>query len=275
MFCIQCGAKNPDGAKFCQQCGKAQSAAAPSQKPQPVAFLPPRVSGFLPPRLEIRPRSRRNALGTVLVALLLIVLGAQGLDRGSDFDKFIAAVNVVSGIGCLWLAWRFWNRPVSLVLTPTEIEWHTTYGQARIPLEDIEAVEAMSTLKIRFAGLRLRRVDRVIDSMSPEMRKLNERGLPLMRIVAPLSLKFIAMHIPTGVLKTVTGLTGLPDMVGTMENAGNAKTIGDSFRLTRQLYGADVLFPEYDLDRKTEAFCQLLESYRGVMPGGGSGNFPP
>lgn len=273
MFCTECGGKNPDGARFCQQCGKAQSAAAPSPKPQPVAFLPPRASGPLPQRLEIRPKSRRNALGIVAIAVFLIGLGLQGLDKGSDFDQMIALLNILSGTVCLWLAWKFWNRPVSLVLTSGDIEWHTASGHARIPLADIEAAEPMSTLKIRFVGLRLRRFDRVINSMSPEMRKLHERGLPLMRIVAPLSLKFIAMHIPTGVIKTLTGLAGLPDMVGMMETAGNAKTIGDSFRLMRQLYGADIMFPEYDLDRRTEAFCQLLENYRAQMPA--SSGAPP
>lgn len=39
MFCTNCGTKLPDGAKFCQQCGQATSAAArkePSDKQQPV-----------------------------------------------------------------------------------------------------------------------------------------------------------------------------------------------------------------------------------------------
>ena len=42
MFCMKCGAKLEDGAKFCPQCGAAQTPAAPESGPAPTA---PQVGG--------------------------------------------------------------------------------------------------------------------------------------------------------------------------------------------------------------------------------------
>ncbi len=59
MFCNDCGAVNPDGAKFCNKCGKAITAANPPNDSPPAASqatpipmtLPP-MGATVPPSLE-------------------------------------------------------------------------------------------------------------------------------------------------------------------------------------------------------------------------------
>lgn len=54
MFCPQCGAKNDEGAKFCQSCGAELGRSAEPSSPQPP--IPPAAPASVPPRsLNVRP----------------------------------------------------------------------------------------------------------------------------------------------------------------------------------------------------------------------------
>lgn len=78
MFCEQCGAPIPEGAKFCEECGApvpqeaapvapvAQPAPRPEPKPEPEAQPIPR-SGTVSPR---RFSPLRLAIGTIILAVL-------------------------------------------------------------------------------------------------------------------------------------------------------------------------------------------------------------
>ena len=70
MFCEQCGAPIPEGAKFCEECGAPvpQEAApvAPVAQPEPEAKPIPR-SGTVSPR---RFSPLRLAIGTIILAVL-------------------------------------------------------------------------------------------------------------------------------------------------------------------------------------------------------------
>ena len=70
MFCEQCGAPIPEGAKFCEECGAPvpQEAApvAPVAQPEPETQPIPR-SGTVSPR---RFSPLRLAIGTIILAVL-------------------------------------------------------------------------------------------------------------------------------------------------------------------------------------------------------------
>ncbi|MDR3767435.1 MAG: YARHG domain-containing protein [Butyricicoccus sp.] len=72
MFCIHCGAKLPDGTKFCTQCGQpvddASAAPGPAQEPiQPTQPVRPTY------RPDEPPKKSRLALFAILAGILLII----------------------------------------------------------------------------------------------------------------------------------------------------------------------------------------------------------
>ena len=78
MFCEQCGAPIPEGAKFCEQCGAPVAGPAPvrAQSPEPVPQPAPQAAPqaeSLPRRGEARPR-RFSPLRLIIGTLLLVAL---------------------------------------------------------------------------------------------------------------------------------------------------------------------------------------------------------
>lgn len=77
MFCEQCGAPIPEGARFCEQCGapvEQASAPAPAPPRPAAAFTSPADDAtLLPRRGDKRPR-KRGCLFWFLVLLGILLL---------------------------------------------------------------------------------------------------------------------------------------------------------------------------------------------------------
>ena len=75
MFCEQCGAPIPEGAKFCEQCGAPVAAPAPVQAPKPEPAPQPEPQPELaesqPRRGEVRPR--RFSPVRLIVGLVILL----------------------------------------------------------------------------------------------------------------------------------------------------------------------------------------------------------
>ena len=71
MFCEQCGAPIPEGAKFCEECGapvpqETAPVAPPEPKPEPRLEPIPRSGERAPRRFS----PLRLAIGTIILAVL-------------------------------------------------------------------------------------------------------------------------------------------------------------------------------------------------------------
>ena len=80
MFCATCGAKVPDGAKFCPACG-ASFAQIPAAAPPSAAAPPPAPTPAAAPQpsTPAAPQRRRRTLPLVLLAVAVVaVLGVSG-----------------------------------------------------------------------------------------------------------------------------------------------------------------------------------------------------
>lgn len=80
MFCVYCGAKLPDNAKFCYSCGKAVAAEEKPPAPQPNPPMPPAppVPPPMPPRPQPKPRPKwliPLIVGASVMAALVVVIG--------------------------------------------------------------------------------------------------------------------------------------------------------------------------------------------------------
>jgi hypothetical protein len=106
MFCSQCGADNPDGARFCGKCGAPMAAAAPA--PAPAATDTVRGGGGAAPAPVVVNNSG-SGMGAVsptgktpwVATLLSFFISGLGQMYNSDFKK--GAVMFVGAVLGIWL----------------------------------------------------------------------------------------------------------------------------------------------------------------------------
>jgi len=95
MFCVKCGASNPEGSKFCAKCGASISAGAASQADASAPAPTPAQSSMplQPPAYAVPVESSGKALGSLICGILFfffpaavvaVVLGHLAL---SDINK--------------------------------------------------------------------------------------------------------------------------------------------------------------------------------------------
>jgi hypothetical protein len=106
MFCSQCGADNPDGARFCGKCGAPMAAAAPA--PAPAATDTVRGGGGAAPAPVVVNNSG-SGMGAVsptgktpwVATLLSFFISGLGQMYNSDFKK--GAVMFAGAVLGIWL----------------------------------------------------------------------------------------------------------------------------------------------------------------------------
>lgn len=110
MFCSQCGADNPDGARFCGKCGAPMAAPAPAPAPGPVDTVRGGGGGAAGPApAPVVANHSGSGMGAVSptgktpwVALLLsFFISGLGQVYNNDFKKG-AAMFVAAVVG-IWL----------------------------------------------------------------------------------------------------------------------------------------------------------------------------
>ncbi len=106
MFCSQCGAENPDGARFCGKCGAAMAAAAPAPAPGPADTV--RGGGGAAPA-PVAVNNSGSGMSTAtptgktpwVAALLSFIIIGLGQVYNADFKK--GAAMFVGAVLGVWL----------------------------------------------------------------------------------------------------------------------------------------------------------------------------
>lgn len=114
-FCPQCGTGNPDGARFCQSCGKPMPAgggappSAPAPPPPPPSYPPPGQAPYPPQQPNYGPAGyppqagappvRRKSPGAACALGLLWGFGAQAFYNGQPLK---AVVQIVLNLLIMW-----------------------------------------------------------------------------------------------------------------------------------------------------------------------------
>jgi uncharacterized RDD family membrane protein YckC len=115
MFCTQCGAQNPDDARFCYQCGAALPSAEDIPPPPVVTPAPPVAPAAPPPppAIEYAGFWRRFlamiidglilGIPTGLIAFFSIIPSVVALTKVED-EEMIAQAVITSIMGWIWIA---------------------------------------------------------------------------------------------------------------------------------------------------------------------------
>jgi len=276
VFCVVCGVENPEHAKYCSECGKplarvhahvnepasgpSSSAASPPQTPF-AASPPPTAKSAITqlPRIEIKPKSRRNGIFGILGCSMFTIGGVLMLATGEPLTMFAGLVSVVFfGGGGLLTIPKLMRRKISFVLTSDGLQQVALVGSAYIAWSDVESVGVASMSGTHLVGVRLKTYDRYIASMTHEMADYFRKTLPALKLIARAS---SVLEIPVAV-KLWSALKGEEDPGDLAKSFGKVGTLVESMLWSRQKFGYDVLWGWSDLDRSANDFAKLLDQYR-------------
>jgi hypothetical protein len=210
-------------------------------------------------RVEIRPRSHRNALLLVGCALFL---GAGALAMiqwpESETDPWWGGGILAFAVLCLYGAGRMWRRKTSMVLAPDHLEQVTLYGSAAVPWSDVEKVGSLSYLGQKIIGVRLRSYDAYLANLSPELAGTLTKAMPLVRVAAT----GVSMLPGSQFLTLWSRLDGVSDPGDALKGFGKVGDLAGLLMASRKMLGYDLTFGWADFDRPVDALVRLLEQYR-------------
>jgi len=266
MYCVMCGAQNPDYGKFCHKCGErlagpqgsnSSVVATPPPPPSPPR-QPPVPIAPNPERLDIKPKTARNVVLLVLGCSLFTVAGFYLMSMGEPQNIAVGLLCILFfGGGGLIMIPKLLRRKVSMVLTREGMEQITPYGNAHVRWSDVEKVGMVSIFANKMVGIRLRNYDAYVHSMSPEMTEFLRKTLPYMKLIA----RATSMLSLPEACKLWSQLEGSADPKEGLKAFGKVGSYVEALLWSRQQYGYDVLFAWQDRDRSAEALLDLLQSY--------------
>jgi len=283
MYCVMCGAENPEYGRYCHKCGKpllvsqphdqqdskpvAQPPPAPAVGPKPaippMEYSPaqPGTAAAVADRLEIKPKTGRNVLLLVLGCSFFTIAGLYMMSTGEPQNVGAGLLSVVFfGGGGLIMGPRLLRRKVSMVLTREGMEQITPYGKAYIGWHDVEKLGLVSIYANKMVGIRLLNYDAYVQSMSPEMTEFIRKNLPYMKLLA----RGTSLLSVPDACALWSKLEGNPDPKDALKSFGKVGSFVETLIWNRQQYGYDVLLAWQDRDRSAPALLDLLQAYRGL-----------
>jgi hypothetical protein len=276
VFCVICGARNPEYANYCFACGKqlvradTRVSESPSGPASTRAMSPrsPSVTAPQPttnssvahrPSVEIRPKSLRNGILAVLGCSIFTIGGAFMLASGEPKTMLAGLLSIVffGGFGLFSIP-KIMRRKISFVLTSDGLKQVAPAGSAYIAWSDIESIGVVSIFRTRLVGVRLKTYDRYIASVSPEMADFFRKSLPAMKVIARAT---SFLDVPDAV-KLWSTLAGKEDPADVLKSFGKTGTFVEALLWNRTHYEYDLLWGWSDIDRSAHEFAGLLEQYR-------------
>jgi hypothetical protein len=259
---------------------KAAAGSVPHVVAAGAGASPPRVPPVSPPalqaarfaptpatpalqRIEIRPKTKRNAI--ILVAIAgFFVLGAISIlqNEASGTQEYLIALAslLFFGGGTLVALPRMLRRPVSMVLAPEGLQQVTIWGSASVPWSDVEAVGVSHFMGQKMLGVRLRTYDRYLANMSPELAGALTKSMPYMRVAA----RAMGM-VPVGsAVGLWSRLEGHGDPASALKEFGKVGDFAGMLLWTPNNFSYDLLFGWSDVDRPTAELAKVVEQYRAA-----------
>jgi hypothetical protein len=234
--------------------------------PLPAVHHPPALPAAPPrsalERVEIRPRTRRNAILLMLGSVLFTAGGIWLMvDGEGTVDGLVGAACVLFfGGGGLYALPRLLRRPVSLVLEPDALVQVTLYGSARVPWRDVERVGVASWMGQRLLGMRLKTYDGYLNGMSAELAGTITRALPYVRVAGTV----LGKLDPGAALGLWSRFQGHADPASAVAAMGKVGDLAGMLLWCRNTFGYDILFGWADTDRPMPELAALLERYRSA-----------
>jgi hypothetical protein len=212
-------------------------------------------------RIEIRPKTKRNAIIVVVIAAFF-VLGAISIlqNEASGTQEYLIALAslLFFGGGTLIALPRMLRRPVSMMLAPEGLQQVTIWGSASVPWPDVEAVGVARFMGQKMLGVKLRSYDRYLANMSPELAGALTKSMPYLRVGA----RAMGM-LPVGSAVSLwSRLEGHGDPASALKEFGKVGDFAGMLMWTRNNFGYDLLFGWSDVDRPTAELAKLVEQYR-------------
>ena len=210
-------------------------------------------------RLEIRPKTARNAILVGLGCAAFTAIGGALMYAGESAEEFFGGLLsvVFFGGGGLYAIPKLLRRTVPLVLSPAGIEQRYDEGTTLVSWDDIETTGIVSLYGNKMAGIRLVNYDRYLESMSPAFADTLLKRLPYMKLMTRAT---SLLDAPSAV--TLWSKMGGVDGPAALEEFGKVADLASAFLWVRNTTGYDIVFAWTELDRSPKAFVALLEDWR-------------
>ena len=197
----------------------------------------------LPPRLEIRPPTKRNIILLTIGCSIFVIAGLLLITTGDVKSIFVGLLSITffGGIGLVGIP-KLSRRSISVVLTHDNLQQITPFGTSIVPWQDVESIGVAKIHRHKMVGIRLITYDNYIKNTSPELAESTNKKLPYLKVLA-------------------FGTSLLGSSAGNMKSLGQVGNLVELMLWNRQNCGYDIYFSWMDIDRSVSDFVQLLEQF--------------
>jgi hypothetical protein len=210
-------------------------------------------------RLEIKPKSKRNAVLVAIGCGIFALVGVAMMLDGDGSDALVGMLCLLFfGIGGVIAIPKLFRRTISVVLTKQGIEQKHIYGNALIRWSDIEEIGITKMFGQQMVGVRISNYDRYLADMSPKFASALTKSLPYFKLLA-LFMPFA--NIPLAV-RLWSRLENSADPIRSLKDFGKVGDLAGLMMWQRKTFGYEILFGWADIDRPYAEFVELLNNYR-------------